>query len=145
MNRESIDRPARDPCEVTAPAAYTDTDDHVAVPDAAAPVSGPAMQRAIDHLHAHPDRPITITELAGRAGVSARALQYAFRRAYDTTPLQYLRRIRLQRAHRDLTAASPGHDSVAVIAARWGFTNPGRFAVAYRHRYGISPGHTLRQ
>ncbi|MFC6258517.1 hypothetical protein ACFP5Z_15825 [Kocuria oceani] len=31
-----------------------------------------------------------------------------------------------------------------VVAARWGFTHRGRFAAAYRDRYGRSPAVTLR-
>jgi transcriptional regulator GlxA family with amidase domain len=30
------------------------------------------------------------------------------------------------------------------VAARWGFGHPGRFAGAYRARYGRSPSETLR-
>ena len=36
-------------------------------------------------------------------------------------------------------------DTVAAIAGRWGFTNPGRFSVQYRQAYGCSPGETLRR
>ena len=32
---------------------------------------------------------------------------------------------------------------VAEIAARWGFAHQGRFAAAYRERYGHNPGTTL--
>jgi AraC-like DNA-binding protein len=35
--------------------------------------------------------------------------------------------------------------SVAEVAARWGFSHLGRFAAAYRKRYGESPSHTLRE
>ena len=34
--------------------------------------------------------------------------------------------------------------TVNAIAARWGFTHRGRFAAAYRNRYGQSPATTLR-
>ncbi|MEU1390940.1 MULTISPECIES: helix-turn-helix domain-containing protein [unclassified Nonomuraea] len=61
------------------------------------------------------------------AHVTVRAIQLAFRRHLDTTPLGYLRRIRLYHAHADPRAADPGRgDSVAAIAARWGFAHPGR-------------------
>jgi AraC-like DNA-binding protein len=60
------------------------------------------------------------------------------------TPGQYLRRVRLAGAHADLAAGDPtAGDTVAAIAARWGFTHPGRFAAAYRTAYGISPRRTL--
>ena len=34
--------------------------------------------------------------------------------------------------------------TVAELAARWGFAHPGRFAVAYRAKFGHSPSETLR-
>ncbi|WP_420843129.1 helix-turn-helix domain-containing protein [Cryptosporangium phraense] len=80
------------------------------------------------------------------ARTSSRAVQNAFRRHYDTTPLGYLRQIRLDRARRELQAADPSAgDTVAAIALRWGFGAPGRFSHAYRARYGQPPSRTLRR
>ena len=62
--------------------------------------------------------------------------------------MAYLRQVRLQRADADLRAASgtplAAGRGVASIASRWGFTNFGRFAAAYRARYGHAPSETLR-
>jgi len=67
------------------------------------------------------------------------------RRHLDTTPSAYLRRARLDRAHQQLCAASPG-DGVTVteIATRWGFASPSRFTASYRDTCGVLPSHTLR-
>jgi AraC-like DNA-binding protein len=54
--------------------------------------------------------------------------------------MRYLRQVRLDRAHDDLTRA---HGSVADTAYHWGFTNLGRFARAYRDRFGEFPAATL--
>ena len=79
------------------------------------------VRRAMDHVEAHSDRYVSLTELAEAAGVSARGLQYAFRRYQDTTPARYARRVRLGRAHEDLLRGDPAAgDTVAAIAARWG-------------------------
>ena len=78
-------------------------------------------------------------------GVGPRTLQYAFRRHRDTTPLAYLRRVRLALAREDLVAAEPGDGTtIAEVAARWGYARPGRFADAYRQMYGEPPSQTLR-
>ncbi|SDG22169.1 helix-turn-helix transcriptional regulator [Klenkia brasiliensis] len=107
-------------------------------------VAPAAVRRAVAHIEAHADRPLTLTGIAEAAGTGARALQQGFRRHLGTTPLGYLRRVRLERAHRDLQQADPaGPDGVAGIAARWGFRDPGRFATAYRAAYGRSPAATL--
>jgi AraC-like DNA-binding protein len=58
--------------------------------------------------------------------------------------MNYLRRVRLEGAHRDLQKASPGPESVTAIAYRWGFSSPSRFAAYYRGAYGVLPSHTLR-
>src|SRR6516165_2424527 len=56
-----------------------------------------------------------------------------------------LRRVRLDHAHQQLCAASPG-DGVTVteVATRWGFASPSRFAARYHDTYGVPPSHTLR-
>jgi transcriptional regulator GlxA family with amidase domain len=63
----------------------------------------------------------------------------------DTTPMAYLRRARLDHAHRDLLQASPGDGTtVTTVSYRWGFSSPSRFAQHYRAAYGIAPFETLR-
>jgi transcriptional regulator GlxA family with amidase domain len=80
-----------------------------------------------------------------RCEVRLRALQYAFRRRYDTTPMGYLRRVRLERAHQQLQAADPAAGvTVGQIARRWGWANQAKFAAAYRMQYGMPPSRTLR-
>ncbi|MFI9639962.1 helix-turn-helix transcriptional regulator [Micromonospora sp. NPDC051925] len=108
-------------------------------------VSPSVVRRAMDHVEAHSDRYVSLAELAAAAGVSARGLQYAFRRYQDTTPTRYARRVRLDRAHQDLRNGDPAAgDTVTAIAARWGFMDPKRFATDYRAAYGQPPSHTLR-
>jgi AraC-like DNA-binding protein len=102
------------------------------------------LRRALDFIDEHAGDPITLNEIAIAARLSPRGLQAAFRRHLDTTPLAKLRSVRMERAHRDLQNAIPGDTSVAALAARWGFTHLGRFAVEYRRRYGSSPSQTLR-
>ncbi|WP_157573686.1 AraC family transcriptional regulator [Nocardia jejuensis] len=103
-------------------------------------VGASGLERAIEFLHANPAQPITVVQLAAHADTSVRALQNAFRAHHATTPLEYLRRIRLERARHDLLAAEPSDGlTVSIVAARWGFTNPGRFAQQYKQRFGHSP------
>jgi hypothetical protein len=79
------------------------------------------------------------------AGVGARALQLSFAGHYGSTPMGYLRRVRLDRAHCELQAADPARgDTVGQVARRWGFAKRSRFAASYRRAYGVSPSHTLR-
>lgn len=103
------------------------------------------LRRAVAYIDDHADQPISVADIAAAAHVTVRALQYAFRRHLDTTPLAYLRRARLDHAHRELRTADPAAGAtVGQIAARWGFTHPGRFAALYRDTFGTSPSRTLR-
>jgi AraC-like DNA-binding protein len=86
---------------------------------------------------------IGLTEIARAANVTNRAVQLAFRRHLNATPTAYLRTVRLDRARRDLVNADPRHETVAAVAARWGFT-PSRFAFYYHQAYGVLPSRTLK-
>ncbi|HEX2285455.1 MAG TPA: AraC family transcriptional regulator [Mycobacterium sp.] len=102
------------------------------------------LRRAIEFIDANATNDIALADIAEAVHVTPRAVQYMFRRHLETTPLQYLRRLRLHYAHQDLKAADRAHATVTDIAARWGFMHTGRFAVLYRQTYGCSPHTTLR-
>lgn len=102
------------------------------------------VKRTLDAMHAQPQHPFTVAELAGIAGVGVRVLQESFRRHVGMSPLTYLRRLRLDGVHTELRRADPWQVSVSEVAARWGFTHLGRFAGAYRNRFGEAPSDTLR-
>ena len=107
---------------------------------------GPAtIRRAVELLEDQPELPWTASELAARAGLSVRGLQAGFAAHVGEPPMGYLRRVRLERAHADLSAGAEAGGSVATIASRWGFGNLGRFAADYRARYGRAPSQTLRR
>jgi transcriptional regulator GlxA family with amidase domain len=58
--------------------------------------------------------------------------------------MRYLRDVRLNRVHAELRSADPRSASVSQIATRWGFLYLGRFAAAYRDKFGRRPSETLR-
>jgi transcriptional regulator GlxA family with amidase domain len=102
------------------------------------------VRRTVEFIDAHAAEPLTLADIVAASGTGPRALQEAFRRHRGTTPTGYLRRVRLERAHRELQAADPGQGAtVAAVAARWGFAHRGRFAAAYREAYGRAPQQTL--
>ncbi|MGW5559699.1 helix-turn-helix transcriptional regulator [Micromonospora sp. NPDC003944] len=101
------------------------------------------LRRAIAFLEEHADRDISAADIAGAAGVSLRAVQLAFRRHLGTTPMAYLRRTRLVRAHHDLIRADPHQETVSAIASRWGFASHSRFTARYHASYGVPPRETL--
>jgi AraC-like DNA-binding protein len=104
----------------------------------------PTLRRAICFIEEHASDDIGLADIAAAAGLGARGLQLAFRRHHDTTPLEYLRRVRLDRAHRELQASTPTDATVSRIADHWGFPHHGNFSALYLRTYGCSPSITLR-
>ncbi|MCY1141613.1 AraC family transcriptional regulator [Actinoplanes sp. Pm04-4] len=102
------------------------------------------LRRAIAFIDDNADRDLSVADIARAAYVTTRAIQLVFRRHLDTTPMEYLRRVRLEHAHRDLQAADVSRETVGVIAARWGFANHSRFTATYHRLYGVTPSQTLR-
>lgn len=89
--------------------------------------------------------PLTVLDLCRALNVSRRTLQYCFAEIYGIAPLAYLRRVRLNRARRDLSTAPNDRVSVTGVATHWGFWHLGRFSVDYRQLFGESPSDTLRR
>jgi len=104
-----------------------------------------AVDRAIAFIETNPNTNVTVADIARAARISVRSLQSAFRQQRDTTPISYLRRVRLDHAHHDLTAGDPSLTTVTHIATRWGFYDLGAFAKLYRQTYGHSPSQSLRE
>lgn len=86
---------------------------------------------------------ITPDELASVAGVTPRTLCNGFHRYYQTTPMCYLKSLRLERAHECLRKASDG-ETITRIAMNCGITHLGRFSLEYKQRFGEAPSQTLR-
>lgn len=109
------------------------------------PAASASLRDAVAFIHVHAAGGVGIKDIAAAVHLTPRAVQYLFRHQLDTTPTEYLRRVRLHRAHQDLRASDRSVFTVAQIAQRWGFVHTGRFAVLYRQTYGQSPHTTLRE
>lgn len=115
------------------------------VAEPAGQVAPSHIRAALDIIEAEPHLPLTVSALATRCHISVRALQEGFRRHLATSPMAYLREVRLRRAHQTLLASDPSVATVTDIAIRWGFTNIGRFSAAHTARYNETPVATLRR
>ena len=104
-------------------------------------VTSREVRRAVDYIHAHAAEPLTVGMIADAVNAGSRSLQSAFRRDLGTTPMAYLRNLRLEAAHAALIA---GGTTVTEAALRSGFTHLGRFALAYRAKFGVQPSQDRR-
>jgi transcriptional regulator GlxA family with amidase domain len=85
---------------------------------------------------AHLDRPLTLAELAARAGMSVRTFSRRFRAEVGLTPVQWLVQQRVDRARRMLEA---GEESVDRVAARAGFATAASMRMHFRLVVGVTP------
>jgi len=104
------------------------------------------VRRVTELVDSAPQKAFTVADLAGYAGVSERSLHSAFRRQLGTSPMSYVRHRRLEQAHDELLRLDPSTGAkVTDVALNFGFTHTGRFAAAYRRRFGEPPSTTLRR
>lgn len=101
------------------------------------------VKRVLDAIEGDPAHAWTAADMADTAGVSVRRLQEGFREYVGMSPREFLSDVRLDRVHRELLDPAAA-TSVTDVAMRWGFTHTGRFAAAYRRKFGESPSETLR-
>src|SRR5262245_26516659 len=101
------------------------------------------LVRALEWLRTHLNEPVQLEALAAAAGVRPRTLERHFRSFLRTTPLGWVRRMRLSLARQRLLH---GRDEPTVtgIALASGFNQLGRFAEQYRKRFGELPSQTLK-
>ncbi|MDO9315893.1 MAG: helix-turn-helix domain-containing protein [Burkholderiaceae bacterium] len=99
------------------------------------------VRQACDRVSSQPQAIPTVPELCEHLHVSRRTLQYAFETVIDSSPVVYLRTLRLNAARRDLlTGVAP---SVQEAAGRHGFWSLSQFASDYRRQFGERPSQTL--
>ncbi|QYI98158.1 helix-turn-helix domain-containing protein [Curtobacterium flaccumfaciens pv. flaccumfaciens] len=103
------------------------------------------LRAAVEFIQAHAHEPLTVADIAQAAGLSIRGIQESFQRAFERSPMTYLREVRLGRVHEELRILDPQATSVADVARRWGFAHMGRFASVYANRFGEYPRDTLRR
>ncbi|WP_082941449.1 helix-turn-helix domain-containing protein [Mycolicibacterium peregrinum] len=90
----------------------------------------------VEFLNDSLDSEIHLDALARLTGMPVQGFIGAFRRAFHTTPYQFLLDLRIDRAKSLLLTTS---QTVAEIASSVGFSTPSHFATAFRRRVGVSP------
>lgn len=88
--------------------------------------------------------PPSVVDLCQRLRVSRRSVQNGFRSVTETTPINYIRSIRLNGVRRELMNTCSGEVSIGDAAARWGFFHLSHFAADYQELFGELPSQTRR-
>lgn len=101
------------------------------------------LKLACSYIRDHLDEPLALSTLCALSGVSNRTLQTSFKHFMQTTPLAYIRDMRLNAVHAQLLiSGSP--TTVTNVLQRYGINSPSLFIKAYRRRFGCVPSQTLR-
>ncbi|MHB0939438.1 MAG: helix-turn-helix domain-containing protein [Armatimonadota bacterium] len=102
------------------------------------PAAQPLLRlgRVLGHLEQQYRDPITLDELADVGEMSRRTLTREFRRALGCSPIEYLIRLRINRA---VTLMQEGDAGVTDIAFEVGFGDSNYFARQFRAIMGCSP------
>lgn len=102
------------------------------------------VKRVEEYIAAHWDQHIDIEDLAKKIDCSVRSIYHTFRQSRGYSPMQFLRTLRLNNAHKMLSAPQ-NSASVTEIAYGCGFGNLGHFAKAYAKAFGELPSETLQK
>ena len=97
----------------------------------------------VHDMHANAANRLSVADIAHAVGSPVRSLQRAFQETFGRSPMQYLRDLRLDMA-RQMLLAHP-NAGVTQIALDCGFNHLGKFAAAYRDRFGEPPSATARR
>jgi len=89
--------------------------------------------------------PTSLRAICELIGVTDRTLRSCCAEFLGIGPIRYMRLRRLRQVRNALREADPATASVATLARRYGFTELGRFAAAYRMAFGEMPSTTLRR
>lgn len=86
----------------------------------------------------------SVFELCQRLKVSRRTVQNSFSTVAETTPLNYLRSVRLNGVRRELMSTRMSDRSIGDAAANWGFFHLSHFAADYQGLFDELPSQTRR-
>lgn len=104
-----------------------------------------SLKPVIEFIEANADEPITPAELARVGLMSIRSLHASFQQTLGTAPMEYLRRVRMERVRAELLTNRDPDLKITDLANRWGFYHPSRFAARYRQMYGELASETLQR
>ncbi len=94
------------------------------------------IARVLKYVHAEYARRLSVEELARKAGMSVAAFHHHFKLVTASSPLQYLKRIRLDQARRLM--AHEGQNA-GTAARAVGYESPSQFSREYRRMFGAPP------
>ena len=94
------------------------------------------IHRILQRMHVAYADPLDVARLAHAAGMSSSALHFHFKAVTGTSPVQYLKTIRLHKARMLMVQESVG---ASVAAGRVGYESPSQFSREFKRLFGAPP------
>jgi AraC-like DNA-binding protein len=94
------------------------------------------IARVLKHIHTAYASPLSAEDMAGKAGMSVSAFHHSFKLVTASSPLQYLKRIRLDHARRLM--AHDGYNAGSAARAV-GYESPSQFSREFKRLFGVTP------
>ncbi len=91
------------------------------------------------------ETPVTLSDLCRAAGVGHTRLSESFASIHGVSPIQYIKRMRLEKAKDRLLDPYNPPNSIKDVSLQFGFMNGGRFSGDYRSLFGEAPHETLKR
>lgn len=97
--------------------------------------AGNAIARSIAHVSSRLDAPISIDDMATRAGMSRAVFHRKFKQVTTMAPIQFVKSMRLNNAAMKIV----GGMTVNEAAMDVGYVSPSQFSREFKRIYGQSP------
>ena len=96
----------------------------------------PLLRAAMEHLHQHYRKKLSIRSLAEICQLSLRQFERRFQARFNLTPQQYLIKLRIQEACEKLTNPN---EPIGNIAIDLGFYDQSSFTLQFKKQMGLTP------
>ena len=97
----------------------------------------------VNYIQANTHLNLTLTDLEEHSHYSARHLQNLFREKFECTPMQFVRKQRLNKAMEELQTAGED-DTITSISRAYGYRSSSNFTTEFRRQFGVNPSTVLR-
>jgi AraC-like DNA-binding protein len=96
------------------------------------------ISKAVEHIHQHVDKPVSVDELAEMAHMSRPTFYEKFRAVMHISPLQYAKSVKLDRARTLIKGGKKANEAGYLV----GYNSPSQFSREYKRHFGFAPSAT---
>ncbi len=98
------------------------------------------VAKALEHVHKNYGAPLTVQELAASANMSVSAFHQAFRSITMASPIQYIKKVRLNRAKELIQLEGKRVGDAARLV---GYNSTSQFSREYKRHFNQTPGQSF--